>query len=94
MSIAKTTLTGALLLLTACRGISEYPKTLEMTTWSVAAIDPVTGDVGVASASCVPSFADALAALVPGRGAAATQAAFDIDNRNVRLRGHQRRAHR
>jgi uncharacterized Ntn-hydrolase superfamily protein len=54
-----------------------------MTTWSVAAIDPVTGDVGVASASCVPSFADALAALVPGKGAAATQAALDIGNRNV-----------
>jgi uncharacterized Ntn-hydrolase superfamily protein len=31
----------------------------------------------------VPSFADALAALVPGKGAAATQAAFNVDNRNV-----------
>jgi|TARA_B110000116_G_scaffold234813_1_gene219524 uncharacterized Ntn-hydrolase superfamily protein len=54
-----------------------------MTTWSVAAIDPLSGDVGVASASCVPSFADALAALVPGKGAGATQASFDINNRNV-----------
>lgn len=86
MSTAKTTLPWVpflLPLLGACQGAAEYPKTLEMTTWSVAAIDPATGDVGVASASCVPSFADALAALVPGMGAAATQAAFDIDNRNV-----------
>jgi uncharacterized Ntn-hydrolase superfamily protein len=65
----------------------EYLRTLEMTTWSVAAIDPATGDVSVASASCVPSFADALAALVPGKGAAATQASFDIGNRNVVYRG-------
>ena len=61
----------------------EYPTTLDMTTWSVAAIDPETGDVGVAGASCVATHADALAALVPGKGAAATQAGFDINNRNV-----------
>lgn len=70
-----------------CAQAPEYPDTLDMTTWSVAAIDPATGDVGVAAASCVPSFADALAALVPGVGAAATQAAFDIDNRNVVFEG-------
>ena len=57
--------------------------TLSMTTWSVVGVDPRTGDVGVAMASCVPNtLADALAALVPGKGAASTQAAFDIDNRN------------
>jgi uncharacterized Ntn-hydrolase superfamily protein len=57
--------------------------TLSMTTWSVIGADPKTGDVGVAMASCVPNtLADALAALVPGKGAASTQAAFDIDNRN------------
>jgi uncharacterized Ntn-hydrolase superfamily protein len=67
----------------------EYLSTLEMTTWSVAGIDPRTGDVGVASASCVPNFADALAALVPGKGAGATQASFDIDNRNVVYRAIQ-----
>jgi len=54
-----------------------------MTTWSVVGVDPATGDVGVAMASCVPNtLADALAALVPGKGAAATQAAFDVGNRN------------
>jgi uncharacterized Ntn-hydrolase superfamily protein len=60
----------------------EYPKELDMTTWSVVAVDPATGDVGVAVASCVQSFGDAVAALVPGKGAAATQAGFNIDNRN------------
>ena len=53
-----------------------------MTTWSIVAVDPETGDVGVAVSSCVPSFGDAVAALVPGKGAAATQAGFNIDNRN------------
>lgn len=63
------------------RGVGD---TLTMNTWSVVAVDPKTGDVGVAMASCVPNtFADALAALVPGKGAAATQAAFDIHNRNA-----------
>jgi uncharacterized Ntn-hydrolase superfamily protein len=57
--------------------------TLSMTTWSVVGVDPRTGDVGVAMASCVQNtLADALAALVPGKGAAATQAAFDVTNRN------------
>ena len=56
---------------------------LDMTTWSVVGVDPVTGDVGVAMASCVANtLADALAALVPGKGAAATQASFDVGNRN------------
>ncbi|MDQ6611267.1 MAG: DUF1028 domain-containing protein [Gemmatimonadota bacterium] len=54
-----------------------------MTTWSVVGVDPTNGDVGVAMASCVPNtLADGLAALVPGKGAAATQAAFDVGNRN------------
>ena len=61
----------------------DYPTTLDMTTWSVVAVDPATGDVGVAMASCVANtLADALGALVPGKGAAATQAGFDIGNRN------------
>jgi len=89
MTMATRTLPFLLLGLAACRGADIHPDTLEMTTWSVAAIDPATGDVGVAAASCVPSFADALAALVPGKGAAATQAGFDIDNRNVVYRALQ-----
>jgi uncharacterized Ntn-hydrolase superfamily protein len=79
-------LIAAAVLAAACQrapGPTPALATLEMTTWSVAAIDPRTGDVGVASASCVPSYADALAALVPGKGAAATQASFDLGNRNT-----------
>lgn len=59
-----------------------YPTTMDMTTWSIVGVDPVSGDVGVAVASCVPSHGDAVAALVPGKGAAATQAGFDLRNRN------------
>ena len=59
-----------------------YPSEMDMTTWSVVGVDPKTGDVGVAVASCVPSHGDAVAALVPGKGAAATQAGFDVKNRN------------
>lgn len=68
--------------LAACQSAPVYPTTLDMTTWSVVGVDPKTGDVGVAVASCVPSFGDAVAALVPGKGAAATQAGFDVRNRN------------
>lgn len=60
----------------------SYPTEMEMTTWSVVGVDPKTGEVGVAVASCVPSHGDAVAALVPGKGAAATQAGFDVRNRN------------
>lgn len=69
--------------LAGCADRAPEPLTeLEMTTWSVAAVDPATGDVGVAVSSCVPTFGDAVAALVPGKGAAATQAGFDVRNRN------------
>lgn len=81
----KPTLTVSLtvLLLAACANDPSEPlKELDMTTWSVVAVDPATGGVGVAVASCVETFGDGVAALVPGRGAAATQAGFDIDNRN------------
>jgi len=61
---------------------AQYPREMDMTTWSVVGVDPVTGDVGVAVASCVETFGDGVAALVPGKGAAATQAGFNIDNRN------------
>lgn len=74
---------GALLALGACAPGPRYPTQMDLTTWSVVAVDPATGDVGVAVASCVPSYGDAVAALVPGKGAAATQAGFDVGNRNL-----------
>ena len=52
-------------------------------TWSIVAADPDSGDVGLAVASCVPDFhADVVAALVPGMGAGATQAQFELANRD------------
>ncbi len=67
----------------ACSEPSGHPSTIELTTWSVVGVDSETGDVGVAVASCVPTHGDAVAALVPGKGAAATQAGFDVRNRNL-----------
>ena len=75
-------LAGLAVTVSGCTSDEAYPRELEMTTWSVVGIDPETGDVGVAVASCVPTNGDAVAALVPGMGAAATQAGFDVDNRN------------
>ena len=73
---------AALVIIAACAGPAAFPTELEMTTWSVVGVDPETGDVGVAVASCVTRHGDAVAALVPGMGAAATQAGFDVRNRN------------
>ena len=76
-------LSALVLGLAACMTDTEtYPRELDMTTWSIVGVDPVTGDVGVAVASCVTRNGDAVAALVPGMGAAATQAGFNVDNRN------------
>src|SRR5438552_992544 len=53
---------------------------VHLSTWSIVAVDPKTGDVGVAGASCVPqTHVDAIAALVPGKGAAAIQAFWDLE---------------
>lgn len=52
----------------------------DRSTYSIVAVDPVTGDVGAAGASCVPISAASLAALVPGQGSAAIQAAFIPEN--------------
>jgi len=80
------TAAGAVLMWTgaiAAEGQAPTSSTLDMTTWSIAALDPTTGDVGVAMASCVPNtFGDAVGALVPGHGVVATQAAWDLENRN------------
>jgi uncharacterized Ntn-hydrolase superfamily protein len=58
-----------------------YPTALS--TWTIAGVDLKTGDVGVAGATCLPNqHADAIAALVPGKGVAAVQAFWDLDNRN------------
>lgn len=43
-------------------------------TWSIDGVDPDTGEVGVAVASCVPFEVGRVAVVVPGKGAASSQA--------------------
>jgi uncharacterized Ntn-hydrolase superfamily protein len=73
-------------------GVLAIPFTLQPalaelhhpSTWSIVAMEPQTGEMGIATATCVPavdSFS-ASAAIVPGNGIAATQGAFDLGNRN------------
>jgi uncharacterized Ntn-hydrolase superfamily protein len=52
----------------------------DRSTYSIIAMDPDTGDVGAAGASCVPISAASLAALAPGQGVTATQAAASFWN--------------
>jgi uncharacterized Ntn-hydrolase superfamily protein len=61
------------------------PRDIPLNTWTIVAVDPATGDVGIAGASCVPVKIDAIAALVPGKGVATTQAAFNVTNRDKAL---------
>ena len=49
-------------------------------TWSIVGVDPDTGEVGVAVASCVSFNVASVPVLVPGRGAAASQAALNEDS--------------
>jgi uncharacterized Ntn-hydrolase superfamily protein len=58
-------------------------RQIPLSTWSIVAADPITGDVGVAGASCVAMYADGIAALVPGKGAGVAQALLDLENRNL-----------
>lgn len=58
---------------------------IPLNTWTIVALDPATGEVGIAGASCVPVKIDAIAALVPGKGVATTQAAFNVTNRDKAL---------
>jgi MYXO-CTERM domain-containing protein len=59
-------------------------------TWSVVAVDPVTREVGVAVASCVPEpsgtrILPQVAGLAPGIGALAAQAQFNQSTRDRAL---------
>lgn len=48
------------------------PPSLAHATWSVVAVDPRTGEVGAAGASCYPGV-DTIARLVPGKGVVVAQ---------------------
>lgn len=69
----------------AIASFSVQPQDIPLNTWTIVALDPATGDVGIAGASCVPVKIDAIAALVPGKGVATTQAAFNVTNRDKAL---------
>lgn len=55
-------------------------------TWTIVAVDPTTGEVGSAGASCTP-FVAGVAQLVPGHGAILAQAA---SNMAAKARGAER----
>lgn len=58
-------------------------------TWSIVGVDPKTGEVGVAIASCV-GFETALApTLVPGKGAAVSQAGLNKESGAAIVKGLQ-----
>jgi uncharacterized Ntn-hydrolase superfamily protein len=48
------------------------PLSVAHATWSVVAVDPLTGEVGAAGASCYPGV-DTIARVVPGEGAVVAQ---------------------
>jgi uncharacterized Ntn-hydrolase superfamily protein len=48
------------------------PLSVAHATWSVVAVDPATGEVGVAGASCYPGV-DSIVGLVPGKGVVVAQ---------------------
>jgi len=78
---------GAIIFITLLAGASFPVKSqdIPLNTWTIVAVDPATGDVGIAGASCVQVKIDAIAALVPGKGVATTQAAFNPTNRDKAL---------
>lgn len=53
-------------------------------TWSIVAVDPDTGEVGIAAASCSTGVR-LIAGLVPGKGAVAAQAATSFLGRDVAM---------
>jgi uncharacterized Ntn-hydrolase superfamily protein len=57
-------------------------------TFSIIAIDPATGEIGSAAASCVPgvtdpNFIDWLTAIIPNRGGVMSQASICVPNPNL-----------
>lgn len=73
----------------AALGLALWPA-VAGATWSIAAVDPKTREVGVAVASCVEGpYGETLlpfvAGLAPGHGALAAQALFDATRRDDAL---------
>lgn len=68
--------TLARLLMTMAVGAALWQAAPARATWTIAAVDSRTGDVGAAGAGCVDADLVAVAGLVPGSGAVAAQAAY------------------
>ncbi len=64
----------------ACALHAAGPTAAEA-TWSIVAVDPATGEVGIAGASCIDG-AETIAGVVPGRGAIAAQAMSNVAARD------------
>jgi hypothetical protein len=69
--------------------ISSASLSSAQDTFSIVAVDSVTGEVGSAGASCVdlilffPNYTtDFLGDLIPGQGAINTQASYNVTNQN------------
>src|ERR1051326_1405202 len=74
---------GIILSMLIALGLTMPAPAARLSTWTLVGVDLNNGDVGVAGATCLPNqHADAVAALVPGKGAAAVQAFWDLGNRN------------
>jgi uncharacterized Ntn-hydrolase superfamily protein len=68
----------SLLLITA-------PMSAAHATWSVVAVDPVTGEVGAAGATCYPDNAT-IAGIVPGKGVVVAQGLTSYPGRDFAIR--------
>jgi uncharacterized Ntn-hydrolase superfamily protein len=59
-------------LLALCLFAVVAPLSVAHATWSVVAVDPLTGEVGAAGASCYPGV-DTIAGIAPGKGVVVAQ---------------------
>lgn len=57
-------------------GAALWQGSVAHATWTIAAVDPATGDVGAAGAGCVDADLLSTAGLVPRHGAVAAQAVY------------------
>jgi uncharacterized Ntn-hydrolase superfamily protein len=72
LSIAKHLRLKSLRLMTLGLFTVIAPLSVAHATWSVVAVNPLTGEVGAAGASCYPGV-DTIAGIVPGKGVVVAQ---------------------
>ena len=69
-------------------GLFLFQNVLAQDTFSIVAVDPATGEIGSAAASCVPgvtdpNFIDWLTYIIPNKGVVISQAQICIPNPNL-----------